>query len=223
MFPILTTAGSGADRLRRSLEALCDLIDRHLPLFVATDEVFHQEPEPGSTANTCSHSSVPARGRGRRLAEPTHGAGRDRRRSFNAVAWTYVHMRGRHEWEPIRARTRSSTWRSAGSSPTETSPDEPAVRGAAHSDRAGPRVVPEPPRRGEPGGEPAASGSPARCTPTPSQTCPGTSLRPSATSPPASSASRGRRAPPSHARRRSRGARAQPSWRRPGCRRRARR
>ena len=39
MFPILTSEGSGADRLRRSLEALCELIDRHLPLLLATDDV----------------------------------------------------------------------------------------------------------------------------------------------------------------------------------------
>src|SRR5206468_6990195 len=47
MFPILTSPGSGRDRLERCLEALCDLIDRHLPLMLATDEVFHQPPEPG--------------------------------------------------------------------------------------------------------------------------------------------------------------------------------
>src|SRR5919204_6851599 len=32
MFPILTSPGSGRDRLGRCLDALCGLIDRHLPL-----------------------------------------------------------------------------------------------------------------------------------------------------------------------------------------------
>src|SRR4249919_2300722 len=42
MYPILTSAGTGRERLQRALEALCDLLDRHLPLMLATDEAFHQ-------------------------------------------------------------------------------------------------------------------------------------------------------------------------------------
>src|SRR5215469_12286503 len=47
MYPILTSPGSGRERLERSLDALCDLLDRHLPLMLATDEAFHQETAPG--------------------------------------------------------------------------------------------------------------------------------------------------------------------------------
>src|SRR5689334_24462774 len=32
MFPVLTAGGSGRERLGLGLEALCDLLDRHLPL-----------------------------------------------------------------------------------------------------------------------------------------------------------------------------------------------
>src|SRR3954452_13792939 len=41
LFPILTSAGTGRARLTRGLDALCDLVDRHLPLMLATDEAFH--------------------------------------------------------------------------------------------------------------------------------------------------------------------------------------
>ena len=41
MYPILTSAGTGLERLTRGLEALCDLLERHLPLMLATDEAFH--------------------------------------------------------------------------------------------------------------------------------------------------------------------------------------
>src|SRR5690348_10199307 len=43
MYPVLTAGGTGRDRLVQGLEALCDLLDRHLPLMLATDEAFHQE------------------------------------------------------------------------------------------------------------------------------------------------------------------------------------
>src|SRR6266581_3541203 len=51
MYPILTAGGSGRDRLERGLVALCRLLDRHLPLMLATDEAFHQETAPGEPAN----------------------------------------------------------------------------------------------------------------------------------------------------------------------------
>ena len=46
MYPILTSGGTGRERLTRGLEALCDLLDRHLPLMLANDEAFHQETAP---------------------------------------------------------------------------------------------------------------------------------------------------------------------------------
>src|SRR5437764_12647028 len=44
MYPVLTAGGTGRARLVEGLEALCDVVDRHLPLMLATDEAFHQEP-----------------------------------------------------------------------------------------------------------------------------------------------------------------------------------
>ena len=46
MYPILTSGGTGRERLTRGLEALCELLDRHLPLMLATDEAFHQSEAP---------------------------------------------------------------------------------------------------------------------------------------------------------------------------------
>ncbi len=38
LFPALTSEGTGRERLRRGLEALCGLIDEHLPLLLAPTE-----------------------------------------------------------------------------------------------------------------------------------------------------------------------------------------
>src|SRR5690349_17707879 len=47
LYPVLTAGGSGRERLQAGLEALCDLVDRHLPLMLANDEAFHQDTSPG--------------------------------------------------------------------------------------------------------------------------------------------------------------------------------
>ena len=47
MYPILTSAGTGRVRLERGLFALCEILDRHLPLMLASDEAFHQDTAPG--------------------------------------------------------------------------------------------------------------------------------------------------------------------------------
>jgi AcrR family transcriptional regulator len=107
MFPILTTHGSGRDRLERGLVALCELLDRHLPLMLATDEAFHQETAPGQPPDylhpfiqflregEADGSLVP----GGDVVEAADVA-------FNAVAWTYVHLRGRHDWPAKQATAR---------------------------------------------------------------------------------------------------------------------
>jgi len=105
MYPILTSAGSGLERLTRGLEALCDLIDRHLPLMLATDEAFHQDTAPGVPADYlhpfiqflregAQDGSLPEAGDVVRAADL----------AFNMTAWPYVHLRGRHEWPAEEAR-----------------------------------------------------------------------------------------------------------------------
>ena len=104
--PILTAAGTGRERLERGLEALCALLDRHLPLLLATDEAFHQAPAPGQPPDYLQPvHHLPPRRRRRRLARrrPTTWSRRPTS-LFNAVAWPYVHLRGRHDWPADRAR-----------------------------------------------------------------------------------------------------------------------
>jgi AcrR family transcriptional regulator len=108
MYPILTVPGSGRDRLERGLGALCDVVERHLPLLLATDEAFHQAAPggPASYLDPFVHflregeqdGSLP-------LApdvDPTDAADL----AFNAVAWTYAHLRGKHGWAAEKARAR---------------------------------------------------------------------------------------------------------------------
>jgi len=106
MYPVLTVPGSGRDRLARGLEALCEVVERHLPLLLATDEAFHQAAPggPDSYLDPFVHflregaedGSIPL-GDG----DPTDAADV----AFNAVAWTYTHLRGRHGWPAPKART----------------------------------------------------------------------------------------------------------------------
>lgn len=105
MYPILTSPGTGLERLTRGLEALCDLLDRHLPLLLATDEAFHQDMAPGIPPDYlhpfiqflregAQDGSLPE------AEDVIHAADL----AFNAVAWPYVHLRGRHEWPAEEAK-----------------------------------------------------------------------------------------------------------------------
>jgi AcrR family transcriptional regulator len=107
MYPILTSPGTGRERLRRSLDALCDLLDRHMPLMLATDEAFHQETAPGTPPDYlhpfieflregAADGSLPA------VADAVVAADL----AFNGVAWPYVHLRGRHDWPAETAKAR---------------------------------------------------------------------------------------------------------------------
>jgi AcrR family transcriptional regulator len=107
MYPILTSGGTGRERLARGLEGLCELLDRHLPLMLATDEAFHQETGPGQPPDYLhpfiqflregvEDGSLPP------IADLVETADV----AFNTVAWPYVHLRGRHQWSAERARAR---------------------------------------------------------------------------------------------------------------------
>ncbi len=104
MYPILTSGGSGRDRLERGLVALCGLLDRHLPLMLATDEAFHQETAPGEPPNYL-HPFIQFLREGD--ADGSLAPGDDvvaaADVAFNAVAWPYVHLRGRHGWPAEKA------------------------------------------------------------------------------------------------------------------------
>ncbi len=105
MWPVLTGPGTGRDRLVRAVTALCDVIDRHLPLVLASDTVFHQDQHAESQVayldpfvrflrEGAADGSLHPRGRIDDVADVV----------FNTVAWTYTHLRGRHHWSRARAR-----------------------------------------------------------------------------------------------------------------------
>jgi AcrR family transcriptional regulator len=107
MYPVLTSDGSGRERFERALESLCELLDRHLPLMRATDEAFHQDTAPGVPPDYlhpfirflqegADDGSLPQ-------VEDTVVAAD---LAFNATAWPYVHLRGRHGWPAEVARAR---------------------------------------------------------------------------------------------------------------------
>jgi AcrR family transcriptional regulator len=105
LYPVLTSAGSGRERLQRGLEALCDLVERHLPLMLANDEAFHQNTGPSQPPNYLQPFILFLReGAEDGSLTPRKDIVAAADIAFNAVAWTYVHLRGRHEWPVERAR-----------------------------------------------------------------------------------------------------------------------
>jgi AcrR family transcriptional regulator len=107
MYPVLTGEGNGRERLRQGLEVLCELVDRHLPLMLATDEAFHQHTAPGQPPDYLRPFIAFLRDG---AADGSLAPGEDVVETadvvFNTVAWPYVHLRGRHGWPADRARDR---------------------------------------------------------------------------------------------------------------------
>jgi AcrR family transcriptional regulator len=106
MYPVLTSGGTGRERLLQGLEALCLLLDRHLPLVLATDEAFHQPPadEPHNYLHPFIRFLEEGAADG--SLAPADDPVATANIAFNAVAWPYVHLRGRHGWAPEEARRR---------------------------------------------------------------------------------------------------------------------
>ena len=107
MYPILTADGTGRELLQRSLEELCELLDRHLPLMLATDEAFHQYTAPGEPPDYL-HPFIRflREGEADGSIDPVDDVAAAADVAFNAVAWPYVHLRGRHDWPAGVAKSR---------------------------------------------------------------------------------------------------------------------
>ncbi|MCC3765433.1 TetR/AcrR family transcriptional regulator [Glycomyces sp. TRM65418] len=106
MWPVLTAPGTGRERLRLGLEAMCAVLDRHLALLSAFDTAFHETglfDEPGENVVAPLVRLVLDGVADGSLAPPT-----DPEETgivvFNTVCWPYVHLRRHHGWEPERAR-----------------------------------------------------------------------------------------------------------------------
>ncbi len=104
LWPTLTAGGNGWVRLTSALTALCDVAERHLPLLLATDTIFHEAHDFTQTSFTeplvrllrdgMSDGSIRTVD-SQEMAEVL----------FNTVCWTYVHLRARHQWTPERIKT----------------------------------------------------------------------------------------------------------------------
>ncbi|MFK4086858.1 TetR/AcrR family transcriptional regulator [Kribbella sp. NPDC020789] len=105
MWPVLATSGTGREGLVRTLEALFDVIDRHLPLMLSSDLVFHQEQaRNGSVSFLAPFERFLRDGEADGSLHP-HGRISDVAEVLMvSAAFTYVHMRGRHHWSRARVR-----------------------------------------------------------------------------------------------------------------------
>lgn len=109
MWPALTAAGTGAERLEHGLRALCETAEEHLELLIAlrarTDHVFHRDQEGEALTRTVFTEPL------ERLLRDGLADGSLRELDveesattlFNLVGWTYVHLRTGHRWPPARA------------------------------------------------------------------------------------------------------------------------
>lgn len=110
LWPALTAAGPGRDRLQQALEALCGSAEANLDILLAlqaqSDAIFHEDSD--GEALTRSVFTEPLE----RLLRDGAADGSLREVDFvetatvlfNAVGWTYVHLRSGHRWTAKRAR-----------------------------------------------------------------------------------------------------------------------
>lgn len=103
MWPVLTGRDAAATRLRCGLNALCDVVDRHLPLLLSSDTVFHRDNSRALSFNA-PFARLIADGRLDGSVPGTDDPDDVACTVFNTVCWSYVHLRGRHGWAPERAR-----------------------------------------------------------------------------------------------------------------------
>jgi AcrR family transcriptional regulator len=104
MWPALVGPGDARQRLDRALDALFGVIDAHLPLLLASDQVFHR-----ANAASINFNEPFARLFGDGIADgslapPGGDPAEAAELLFNTVCWAYVHLRGRHRWPAERAR-----------------------------------------------------------------------------------------------------------------------
>ncbi len=105
MWPVLTAGGRAVERLDLAVTALCDVIDAHLPLVLASDTVFHHQPEQSPGTIYLDPFDRVLRDGLKDGSLVVHGRVDDAAYTLmNAVTWTYTHLRGRHHWARRRAR-----------------------------------------------------------------------------------------------------------------------
>jgi len=106
MLPVLAEPGTPRERLERTMHALCDVVDAHADVLSVSDEMFHKAFELGHVPVGFLDPFIApihdarAAGQLRATAKDTDLADV----MFNAVAWTYLHLRSRHHWSSKKAR-----------------------------------------------------------------------------------------------------------------------
>jgi AcrR family transcriptional regulator len=104
MWPALVGPGDARQRLDRALDALFGVIDAHLPLLLASDQVFHRAKAASINFNEPFARLFEDGIADESLAPPGGDAAEAAELLFNTVCWSYVHLRGRHRWPAERAR-----------------------------------------------------------------------------------------------------------------------
>ena len=104
MWPALVEPGDARQRLDRALDALFDVIDAHLPLLLASDQVFHRAKAASINFNEPFARLFRDGIADGSLAPPGADPGEAAELLFNTACWSYVHLRGRHRWPAERAR-----------------------------------------------------------------------------------------------------------------------
>ncbi len=114
LLEVLAAVGPARERLRRALEALCDVDERYLPVLSALgsrlDAIYHEPGAPGEPVLTRARFTDGVR----RLLEDGRLDGSVQVEDpelaatlvYNAVGHTYRHMRMGHRWPAADARRR---------------------------------------------------------------------------------------------------------------------
>jgi AcrR family transcriptional regulator len=100
LWPALTAAGSARDRLDLALSGLFEVAEAHLPLLLASDQVFHKASASGINFNEPFTRIFRDGLEDGSLSPPGGDPGQAADLLFNTVCWAYTHLRGRHDWDP---------------------------------------------------------------------------------------------------------------------------
>jgi AcrR family transcriptional regulator len=109
MLPVLTAEWTPRERLERTMLALCDVVDEHSNVLSYSDEMFHRAYQEGNVPLPFLAPFIRALRDAETAGELRSSAAADDITDtadvlFNSVAWTYLHLRTRHEWPPEKAR-----------------------------------------------------------------------------------------------------------------------
>src|SRR5262252_7796612 len=104
MWPALVGAGDARQRLDRALDALFGVIDSHLPLLLASDQVFHRAKAASVNFNEPFARLFGDGIADGSLAPPGGDPAEAAELLLNTACWSYVHLCGRHRWPAERAR-----------------------------------------------------------------------------------------------------------------------